>query len=450
MAWRVLAAVGIAALLVGAHRGMAQATDVPAGRSTQATAEAAETLLQDLQKPLLMQRARVATLVELAKIGPAATAAIPALEAELTNHTAEIAFEAFKALGAIRNEPPLDRPAFQRNEAAVLGDVHQLFRGRSAFRAFQGVQSLPAAEALRLLREALKNDLPLPQQVMALVELARLGPSDPDSLGAILPSLGSTHGLVMSNAIAALARAPLEDPRVLETLAGVLSWHSDQAAVETAKLLARSVPAATACVSKVVAALQQATGRTDFRRLGAYLLLLRVAGREASAPAVPVLVGFLSETSPVYQGREPFFAKSVRRYVLITLGDLGAPPEAIPVIIDELTNPLEPATIAAAARAAGAVTGGREKVVPFLRRALARRGLDSGVRLDTIEVKTTPPLPLDTSPYLEIIHALTRLGPSAKAAMPELAMRARDPARHSLLVPPYQQAAARAAVELSK
>jgi hypothetical protein len=140
----------------------------------------------------------------------------------------------------------------------------------------------------------------------------------------------------------------------------------------------------------------------------------------------------------------------VRRYVLITLGDLGAPPEAIPVIIDELTNALEPATIAAAARAAGSVTGGREDVVPYLKRALARRGLDSGVRLDTIEVRTMPPLPLNTSPYLEIIHALTRLGPSAKAALPELAARARDPVRRSGPFPPYQQAAARAAVELSK
>ncbi len=456
----MLSAVHVAALLLATQRVAAQApergsrpsrlAETPAELSPEARAETVVPLLRDLQRGLLMHRARVATIVALGKLGPDAAAAIPALEAELINPMAEVAFEAFKALGTIRNEPALERAALHQSSATGLADASDIFRGRSAFRAFQGLRSLPREEALKLLRNALNNDVPLPQHVMALVEIAKLAPADPATLGAILPSLGSPHGLVMSNAVAALIQAPLEDPRVREALAGALLWHSDQAAVEAAKLLARSAPAAAACVPKLIAALKQGTGTTDFRRIGAYMLLLRVAGGEASAPAVPMLVGFLSETAPIYPGRDPFFAKSVRRYVLITLGDLGAPPEAIPVIIDELTNALEPATIAAAARAAGAVTSGQERLVPFLRRALARRGLDSGVRLDTIEVKTMPPPPLDTSPYIEIIRALTRLGPPAKAALPELAVRARDPVRRSPQFPPYQQTAARAAVELSK
>lgn len=456
---KALFAIGIAGVILAPQRAAAQASaeqsrppriaEVPAALSAEARAESVAALLHDLQGGLLMPRARVATIAELGKLGPAAAPAIAALESELTNPMAEVASGAFKALGAIRNEPPLDRAALLRG-GTRLADASEILRGRNSFRAFQGLRALPGEEALKLLRDALKNDVPLAQQVMALEEIARLDPADPDTIGAVLPSLASPHGLIMSNAVAALARAPMDDAGVREALAGALSWHSDQAAVETAKLLARSAPAAAACVPKVIAALKQGTGRTDFRRLGAYMLLLRVAGREASAPAVPVLVGFLSETAPIYQGRDPFFAKSVRRYVLITLADLGAPPEAIPVIIDEMTNALESATIAAAARAAGAVTSGQEKVVPHLKRALARRGLDSGVRLDTIEVKTMPPPPLDTSPYLEIIRALTRLGAPAKSALPELAVRARDPVRRSAQFPPYQQAAARAAIELSK
>ncbi len=443
----------IAALLSAAPVQMLaqpRAASPPVPRSSESNVAEAAALLQQLQSGRLMHRSRVATIIALGKLGPAAVAAVPALELELTNPMAEIATEAFKALGLIRNEPPLDPSALRESGRKLLAAPSEIFRGRNAYRAFQGLRTLPREEAMKFLREALINDVPLAQQVVVLDEIERLGPADPDTVGAILPSLASPHGLIMSNAVAALAKAPLDDPKLREVLAGALFWHSDQAAVEAAKLLARSAPAAAACVPKVVAALKQSTGRTDFRRLGAYMLLLRAAGREASAPAVPVVVGFLSETALIYQGRDPFFAKNVRRYVLITLGDIGAPPEAIPVIIDELTNPLESATIAAAARAAGAVTSEREKVVPFLKKALARRGLDSGVRLDTIEIKTMPPPPMDTSPYLEIIRALTRLGPTAKEAVPELNLRARDPIRRSPQFPPYQQAAAKAAVELSK
>lgn len=428
----------------------ATADSPPATPHSEAKAAEAAVLLQQLQTGRLMHRARVATIVALGKLGPAATAAMPALESELTSPIAEVATEAFKALGTVRDEPPLDPAALRESGRKLLTAPSEIFRGRSAYRAFQGLRALSREEAMKFLREALFNDVPLPQQVIALDEIARLGPADADTIGAVLPSLASPHGLVMSNAVAALAKAPLDDPKVREVLAGALLWHSDQAAVEAAKLLARSAPAAAACVPKVIATLQQSTGRTDFRRIGGYMLLLRAAGREATAPAVPVLVGFLSETAPIYQGRDPFFAKNVRRYVLITLGDLGAPPEAIPVIIDELTNPLESATIAAAARAAGAVTSEQEKVVPFLKRALARRGLDSGVRLDTIEIKTMPPPPPETSPYLEIIRALARLGPTAKEALPELNLRARDPVRRSPQFPPYQQAAAKAALQLAK
>jgi hypothetical protein len=158
----------------------------------------------------------------------------------------------------------------------------------------------------------------------------------------------------------------------------------------------------------------------------------------------------LAEDSLIYQGRPSCLARAVRRYLLLTLADVGMPAEAIPTVLDELTNALEPATLAAAARAAGTVSRGQDQVVPFLKRALARRGLETGVRLETIESRSGPATEPNTSPYLEIVRALARLGPAAKAALPELRERARDAVRQSPYFPAYQQEAARVAETLSQ
>src|SRR6185295_3625073 len=102
----------------------------------------------------------------------------------------------------------------------------------------------------------------------------------------------------------------------------------------------------------------------------------------------------------------------------------------------------------AAARAAGTLSQGQEKVVPFLKDALARKGLDTAVSMETIESMRQAP-ERKGSAYLEIIHALERIGPTAKVAVPVLRARAKDPVKNSPLCPPYQQAAARVADKLS-
>jgi hypothetical protein len=303
-------------------------------------------------------------------------------------------------------------------------------------------------EALPLLRAVLTNHPPAAQHLMALETMGDLRPGDAESVRVLLGSVASPNEVIWTNAAVALSKVSLAEPRLMDVLARALVWKPDRVAIEAARVLARFGPRAAPYVPVMLEVLQRDEGTNNFRRVGAYLHVLRAIG-PAGAAAGLGLTRFLSEDAVVYRGLEPFYAKSIRRYLLLTLGDVGAPPQAIPVIIDEMSNALEPATIAAAARAAGALTAEQEKVVPYLKQALARKGLDAGVELETIEFRTARFSSEATSPYLEIIRALERIGPAAKDAVAVLRARAKDPARRSGYCPPYQQEAARVAEKLS-
>lgn len=390
-----------------------------------------------------MPRERKAAVVALGKLGPAATEAIPMLEQQLTSRDADVAFEAYRAIGLIRNELPLERASLLESGAAV-------FTGGNGFRAFQALNAgtLSADEALPLLREVVTNNPPAAQHLMALETMGRFSPGDSESVRALLSSVASSNEVIFTNASAALSKCSVADPHLMDLLARALVWQPDRVSIEAARVLARFGPRASPYVPALLEVMKVDRGTNNFRRVGAYLHVLRAIG-PAGASARPELVQLLSENAVVYQGLLPFYAKSIRRYVLLTLADVGTPPEAIPTIIDEMSNTLEPATIAAAARAAGALTAEQEKIVSCLKKTLARRGLDAAVELETIEFRTSRFSSAVTSPYLEIIRALERIGPAAKDAVPLLRARARDPLRRSDYCPPYQQAAARAAEKLS-
>lgn len=402
------------------------------------------TLVQQFQNPSAMHRDRKAALNALASLGPAAAETVPALEAELSNPRSELSYAAYRALGAIRNEPLLDHKTLFTQGA-------KLFLGREGFCAFKSLSQpgVPRDRALLLLHEVLSTNLPSPIQLMALDTLGQMKPSDPSSICALVKSIGSSDDFIATTAAAALTHAPMTNPPAMDVLVGAVVSGKDRVAVESAKALARFGPQAAPLLRAIIEALKRSTGDTDFRRVGAYLHVLRAMGLDACA-AGPALAEMLEESAPIYQGSHPFGAKSVRRYLLLTLADIGVPSSALPAIIDELSNTLEPPTLAAAARAAGHVGPGKEKVVPFLRQALERKGLSTAVSLETIESKKGPvPEPV-TSPYLEIIHALARLGPTARGAVPVLRDRAKDPVRRERYTPPYQQLAARVADELAR
>jgi len=432
--------VMLALAAAAAFPALAQAQSDP---SPPAQPGAVESLVQELDRSTATVRDRTFAIGSLAALGPAAAAAVPALEVQLTNRVAEIALAAYRALGAIRHEPSLDAGSLRLGGAKT-------FLGRDSFRAFTAIQQgvLPNDIAVGLLRDVLPGHPPPPETIMALDALGRLKPGDPASVTLILNAMASPHGLVFTNAARALTNVPLDNHRAKEAVLTALIGKADAVAVEAGKALARAGKLTSAQMRRIVESLQRSTGRTDFRRVGAHLHVLRAMGREASFSA-PALAGLLSESSLIYQGRPSFLAKSIRRYLLLTLADIGMPQEAVPAIIDELTNALEPASTAAAARAAGAVTNGQAQIAPYLKRVLARRNLDGGVVLETIESKSPPVVPPELSPYLEIIRALAKYGPAAKAAVPELRERAKDPPRRSPMYPAYQQEALALARKLS-
>jgi hypothetical protein len=173
-----------------------------------------------------------------------------------------------------------------------------------------------------------------------------------------------------------------------------------------------------------------------------------------AASASPLLTSWLKVNAPVYQGRVKSSATFVRKYALLTLCEVGMTSDAIPAIIDELVNAPHLANRAAAARAAGAVPDHQDKLVPFLIAQLERlqpREDAGAVNLNIIGMKGFVPGDPVTSLPLEAIHALERLGPAAKSAVPVLRARAQDkPFGVAYYYLPYQAEAARVAQLLSK
>jgi len=166
------------------------------------------------------------------------------------------------------------------------------------------------------------------------------------------------------------------------------------------------------------------------------------------------LTSLLAIDAPIYQDRTRFSSMFIRKYVLLTLTDIGITSEAIPAIIDELSNAAHLENVAAAARAAGALPERQEVVVPYLAGVLTRMRLPKDAHaldLNTIGLtRFSPDTPVTSLP-LEVIRALVRIGSAAKSSVPVLRARAQDPAMSSPdYYLPYQAEAARAADILSK
>ena len=130
-----------------------------------------------------------------------------------------------------------------------------------------------------------------------------------------------------------------------------------------------------------------------------------------SLPSKPgQLVDLLFEDSPCHTGRSAGETARLRAEVLLTLGTMGLPDEAVPFVVEELEAGSEPVLVAAAAKAA------RGRRDPALSRPLVQALWNMAGRDEPVSFglgRQIWPAPDATTPLLEVLAALRDLGPPA-------------------------------------
>jgi len=161
--------------------------------------------------------------------------------------------------------------------------------------------------------------------------------------------------------------------------------------------------------ASLAAALARCDGATGDRQVAGYLEALGRMGPAAAPAAVPVILRQLSERSPLWRDRDKTQVVRLRGFLLATLARLGPPEEALAPILAELSGARHPYSLAAAARAAGALGPPAAAAVPDLQRPLDPGFHDEPMSLERYD----PDFPPEerTTARLEAVRALDRIGP---------------------------------------
>lgn len=129
------------------------------------------------------------------------------------------------------------------------------------------------------------------------------------------------------------------------------------------------------------------------------------------------LIALLDENAPLYEGRGAVVSGWIRAWLMAKFGEVGLPPEALPLVVEVLENDLEPRAVAAAALASRGMVAPSAEIVAALLTALRNlRGRDEPVDLETRDI--TLPTRTTTTAGLEILAAL-RWQPAADARTAE-------------------------------
>ncbi len=160
--------------------------------------------------------------------------------------------------------------------------------------------------------------------------------------------------------------------------------------------------------ASLAGALARCDGATDDREVGGYLEALGRIGPAAAPAAVPVILRHLSERSPLWRDRDKLQVIRLRGFLLATLARLGPPEEALAPILAELSGAKHAYSLAAAARAAGALGPRAAAAVPYLQRPLDPGFHDEPMSLERYD----PDFPPEerTTARLEVTRALARIG----------------------------------------
>jgi protein SCO1/2 len=146
------------------------------------------------------------------------------------------------------------------------------------------------------------------------------------------------------------------------------------------------------------------------------------------------VAALLAEQSPIYAGLTTNNAERLRGYLLASFETMGLPASAVPFVIEQLENGLNPYAVAAAAKAIRGARDLPEQIAPLLLDAIERlRSSDDVVCFDYRSKPATGDAPVTA--LTELFRTLGWLGARAKEAdAPLRAMLAQRPPGFSVNV----------------
>ena len=303
----------------------------------------------------------------LGAIGRGASAAIPALERQAYRErsvgTCLMAYESLAKI--LLSNPDQETRVRPRSIAAFSG-----LGGLYAFAALEQ-DALPRAETLLVLEELLVSDPPIVEQMRALKLVAHLGPESPTMAAYLLDRLRSTDKYASYVVSEALHRFHPSRPEAIQVLAAGITDPNDGVCVASCHALARFGEEASVVLPTLQSELQRVSAQTNDQRFGSLLVLLCRLGPKGKALS-PLLLSWLSKDAQVLQGRTGFKGKWLRAQMLYTLGEMGTPPAALPMILESLASDKSGAywEFAGAAHAAAGLPEAAPQLVPLLLRAV--------------------------------------------------------------------------------
>jgi hypothetical protein len=138
--------------------------------------------------------------------------------------------------------------------------------------------------------------------------------------------------------------------------------------------------------------LRECDGQTDHREVAAALDAIRSLGQDA-ADAAETLAALLPHRCALYRNRDKLIVTRLRAYIIITLGDIGVPPAAIPALVEVLAHfdgRMSAVEIGAAARAVGTMGARGQPFAPYLLNTISDRLSEEEFTLERYEPAFSP------------------------------------------------------------
>ncbi len=175
------------------------------------------------------------------------------------------------------------------------------------------------------------------------------------------------------------------------------------------RTLAAAGPAAEAATPALCDLLDQSDGATSHLLVASVLDVFRSLGPRA-APAAEALSRLLPHRNKLYKDRDKWLVIRLRAYTVVTLGEIGFPSSALPVLLDTLAHADEQMValeIGAAVRAAGSLGPRGRELAPYLLDTLTQRISEEEFSLERYESHF--PRGEATTVQLEAVRSLSRI-----------------------------------------